>query len=254
MTTKEAKEILAVYRPGTEDEQDPVFAEALEMARADVELKSWLEESIAFDKTMKSELARVIAPADVRDAILAERKIIRPEPWWHRRMNSRQFAAAAAVFIAGISFAFWYGQRPATFAEFRREIADQSWGPSPHLQLKATNMTELRRALDARGIPSRFTVPSTLVQTGVRGCSLMQWRGLEVPVICFHSEGQHLHLMVVNRELFADAPTVGPEMDQWRAWRTASWSKDNFSYVLTGLSTPNFVKKFRKSKRWDWEG
>jgi len=42
-------------------------------------------------------------------------------------------------------------------------------------------------------------------------------------------------------------------MDQWQAWRTASWSKDGHTYVLTGLSTPMFVKKFRKDRRWDWE-
>lgn len=254
MTDKEAKEILSVYRPGTGDERDPVFAEALELARTDGELKAWFEESIAFDRTMKSEVARIAAPADVREAILAEHKIIRPHPWWHRRMNSRQFAAAAAILIAGLAFLFWYERRPANFSEFRREMADQSWGPSPHVQLKATNMTELRRVLDTRGVPSRFTVPSALVQTGVQGCSLMRWRGVEVPVICFQSGGQHLHLMVVNRALFPDAPTDGPEMDQWQVWRTASWSKDDFSYVLTGLSTPNFVKKFRKSKRWDWQG
>ena len=253
MTREEAKEILSVFRPGTDDERDPVFAEALALAQNDAKLKAWFDESKNFDKLMKAELARITAPAEVRDAILAEHKIIRPAPWWHRRMSSRQFAAAAAVLIAGLAFVFWYGQRPATFAEFRREIADQSWGPSPHVELKATNMTELRRALEARGVPARFTVPSALVQTGVRGCSLMRWRGLDVPVICFHSEGQHLHLMVVNRTLFPDAPTSGPEMDQWQVWRTASWSKDDFSYVLTGLSTPNFVKKFRKSKRWDWE-
>jgi hypothetical protein len=254
MTREEAKSILSAYRPGTEDERDPIFAQALALARVDAELKTWLDESIAFDKTMGTELARIIAPAYVRDAILAEHKIIRPVAWWHRRMSARQFAAAAAVIIAGLAFTFWHGQKPARFAEFRREIADESWGPSPHLQLTATNMTELRRKLDNAGIPSRFTVPSTLVQSQVRGCSLVRWRGHEVPVICFNSGSQHLHLIVVDRNLFPDAPSSLPQMDDWEAWRTASWSKDNFSYVLTGLNTPKFVKKFRKSKRWDWEG
>jgi hypothetical protein len=253
MTREEAKEILSVFRPGTDDEHDPVFAEALALARNDAELGTWFDGSKNFDKLMKAELARIKPPVDVRDAILAEHKIIRPEPWWQRRMSSRQFAAAAAVLMAGLAFAFWHARRPVAFAEFRREIADQSWGPSPHVQFKATNMAELRKTLEAQGVPHRFTVPSTLAQS-VRGCSLMQWRGIQVPVICFHSEGQHLHLMVVNRGLFPDAPTSGPQMDQWQVWRTASWSKDNFSYVLTGLSTPNFVKKFRKGKRWDWEG
>jgi hypothetical protein len=254
MTREEAKEILSVFRPGTDDERDPIFAEALALARTDAVLKGWFDESIAFDKAIKSDFARIAAPSAVRDAILAEHKIVRPVPWWHRRMSSPQFAAAAAVVIAGLAFAFWYGQRPATFSDFRREIADQSWGPSPHVELKATNMVELRRMLNERGLPAKFPIPPTLAKSEVRGCSVLHWRGYEVPVLCFNSEGQHLHLIVVNQSLFLDPPSAVPQTDQWEAWRTASWSKDEFSYMLTGLSTPNFVKKFRKSKRWDWEG
>ncbi len=33
MTSQEAKKILALYRPGTADEHDPAFAEALALAR-----------------------------------------------------------------------------------------------------------------------------------------------------------------------------------------------------------------------------
>jgi hypothetical protein len=115
-------------------------------------------------------------------------------------------------------------------------------------------MVELRRMLEENGLPGKFRVPTTLAQSGVRGCSVVHWRGHEIPMICFHSDGQHLHLIVVNRALFPDAPSNVPETDQWQSWRTASWSKDDFSYVLTGLNTQSFVKKFRKSKRWDWEG
>src|SRR6185503_11538057 len=156
------------------------------LARKDAELQTWFDDSQAFDKRMKAELARITAPLDVRDAILAEHKIIRTVPWWHLRMSSRQFAAAAAVIMVGLAFAFWQGQRPVSFAEFRREIADQSWGPSPHLQLRATNMVELRRMLDSKGLPSKFSVPSTLARSEVRGCSVMRWHGHEVPVICFN--------------------------------------------------------------------
>jgi hypothetical protein len=254
MTREEAKEILAVFRPGTDDESDPVFAGALELMRTDAALKAWFDESVAFDKMMKAELARIIAPPGVRETILAENKIIQPVPWWHRRIGRPQLAAAAAILIGAATVVLWYQQRPTSFLEFRREIADYSWGPSPHVEVKATNMAEVRRILDARNLPSKFLLPPTLSQAEVRGCSLLDWHGHEVPMICFISQGQHLHLVVVDRTLFPDAPSHMPEMDQWQAWRTASWSKDDFSYVLTGLNTPHFVKKFRKSKRWDWEG
>ena len=68
---------------------------------------------------------------------------------------------------------------------------------------------------------------------------------------------KHLHLIVVtDRTLCSPTRRHGTRrrLDQWQSWRTASWSKDRHSYVLTGLSTPAFVKKFRKDRRWDWGG
>lgn len=231
-----------------------MFAEALTLAQSDRELRDWFEESVAFDQSMRAEFGRVTAPADVRDTILAEHQIIRlPSPWWQHKLTGREMAAAAAVFMALSLIGLWLAQSPTGFGEFRREIADQSWGSSPHVEFKSTNLTEVLRFLASRHLETNFTLPPILAQAEMRGCSLMQWNGHEVPLICFYSEGQHLHLMVVDRNLFPDAPTHIPEMDQWQTWRTASWSKGDHSYVLTGLSTPTFVKKFRKARRWDWE-
>jgi hypothetical protein len=254
MNKQQAREILSVYRPGTEDEHDPMFAEALALARTDRELKTWFEESTTFDRGIRAALARVDAPIDLRDVILAEQKIVRPAPWWNYRLSSRQLAAAAAVVVLATVSVLWFNHEPPGFAEFRREIADSSWGPSPHVEMKASSLDEVRRLLAAHHVPTNFNIPPALAQSEITGCSIMHWRGNEVPLICFHSEKQHLHLVVVDRSLFPDAPTVMPVTDQWSSWRTASWTQDDHAYVLTGLKTLSFVKKFRKSGRWDWEG
>ena len=253
MNSEQAREILAAYRPGTDDARDPFFAEALELMRHDAELKVWFDETMAFDQLMRGRLARVAVPAGLREAILAERKIIRPTPWWQHRLNGRQLATAAAVLLAGALVAVWLGQPPRGFAQFRRDIADQSWGSAPHLELKTTNLVEIEKFLAAQNISTNFFIPPTLAQSEVRGCSVLQWQGRQIPVICFNAGNQHLHLAVVDRSLFPDAPTRIPQLDQWQSWRTASWSRDDHSYVLTGLNTQAFVKKFRKAKHWDWE-
>ena len=254
MTTEQAKELLAAYRHGTEDDEDPRFAEALALAHTDAELNAWLAQSLAFDASMRGELARVLAPAGLRQAILAEHKIIRPAPWWNPRLTGRQMAVAAAVVLAiGVGMV-WFSQRPASFAEFRHEIADQSWGPAPHVEVPTASLQDVREFLAAQHLATNFTVPPALAQTKMRGCTLMHWRGHEVPVLCFTSDGQHLHLIVADRALFPDAPSQAPQTDQWQAWRTASWSQDDHSYVLTGLKTAAFLKKFRKDRRWDWGG
>jgi len=254
MTREQAKEILSAYRPGTDDERDPVFTEALTLARTDSELKEWFADSLIFDAAIHRQVARVIAPEELRQNILAARKIIRPVPWWNPRLSTRQMAAAAAVLIVVGLVALWMTQRPASFEQFRHEIADQSWGPTPHLEAKAANMNDVREFLASRNVSTNFSVPPVLAGTKVRGCTLMNWHGHQVPVICFNSEGQHLHLIVVDSHLFPDAPSQTPQTDQWQSWRTASWSKDDHSYVLTGLNTTSFVKKFRKARHWDWEG
>ena len=253
MNSEQAREILAAYRPGTDDVRDPFFAEALELMHHDAELKAWFEETMAFDQLMRGYLAQVTSPAGLRDAILTERKIIRPTQWWQHRLSGRQLATAAAVLVIGALVALWLGQPSRGFAQFRRDIADQSWGSAPHLELRTTNLVEIEQFLAAQNISTNFYIPPTLARSEVRGCSVLQWQGRQIPVICFNAGNQHLHLAVADRNLFPDAPTQIPQLDQWQAWRTASWSRDDHSYVLTGLNTQAFVKKFRKAKHWDWE-
>ena len=254
MTADEAMKILAVYRPGTDDEQDPIFAEALSLASTDPDLKSWFEESMALDRALRAAVGKVSAPHGLREAILAEPKIIRPALWYQRKLSGRELAAAAVLLMTLTLAGFWLVQKPATFADFQREIADQAWGKTPHVTLKSSDLKEVRAFLAAHHLATNFVIPPTLSQSDVHGCSVMQWKGRRIPVLCFHSQRQHLHLLVMDRDQFPDAPSRIPQSDQWEAWRTVSWSKDAHTYVLTGLSTPAFVKKFRKAGRWDWEG
>jgi len=41
MSKQEAREILALYRPGTADEKDPAFDQARQLAKTDPELACW---------------------------------------------------------------------------------------------------------------------------------------------------------------------------------------------------------------------
>ncbi len=71
MTRDEAKFILSAYRPGNADRGDPVFAEALALARQDPELAAWFAREQLHDQAISSKLAEVPAPAGLREAILA---------------------------------------------------------------------------------------------------------------------------------------------------------------------------------------
>ena len=59
------------------------------------------------------------------------------------------------------------------------------------------------------------------------------------------------NLYVLDRPLFSDLPPVGaPDFEKCGAWKTASWRQGDKTYVLTGMSYPAFVSRFRKAGRW----
>jgi hypothetical protein len=223
------------------------------LAKADIELKAWFAQSVAFDRAVAAELSRVATPAGLKDEILAQRKIIGPVPWWGYRLSPPQLAAAAVIVLTLFVSGLWFTKRPARFADFTRDIVDRSWGGAPHLELETADIQKVRGFLAEQKAPTDFELPPILAKS-IAGCSVVHWRGQKIPVICFTSGAQHFHMMVTDRELFPDAPNQMPEIDRWDAWRTASWSKDAHTYVVTGLSSTAFFKKFRKSKHWDWEG
>ncbi len=72
MDREEAQYILQLCRPeNSEDRNDPLIAEALELLNQDAELSAWFEEQQALDTKISAEFNRVEPPADLYAAILA---------------------------------------------------------------------------------------------------------------------------------------------------------------------------------------
>lgn len=85
MNNEEAKLILAAYRPSGQDATDPLFAEALEQARRDPDLKTWFKAQLAFDTSVAAKLREVQPPPGWREIVLAGARVSRPESSWGRR-------------------------------------------------------------------------------------------------------------------------------------------------------------------------
>lgn len=72
MERDEAKHILELYRPGSEDDrQDPLIAEALALLETDAELTAWFEAQQAIDARIGHVYAQLEPPADLKASILA---------------------------------------------------------------------------------------------------------------------------------------------------------------------------------------
>jgi len=93
MNTREAKQILLLYR-GAVDDSDPQFHAALDYAKSDPELGKWLrEQTICYD-TIRAKLRGIEPPPGLSGKIVRNRPIPFPRDW------SRIGQLAAAILIS----------------------------------------------------------------------------------------------------------------------------------------------------------
>ena len=93
MNTREAKEILLLYR-GTIDDSDLQFRAALDYAKSDPELGQWLREQTNCYDTIRAKLRGIEPPLGLSEKIVRRRPIPFPRDW------SRIGQLAAAILIS----------------------------------------------------------------------------------------------------------------------------------------------------------
>jgi len=93
MNTREAKEILLLYR-GPIDDSDPQFHIALDYAKSDPELGQWLREQTKCYDTIRAKLRGIEPPLGLSEKIVRRRPIPFPRDW------SRIGQLAAAILIS----------------------------------------------------------------------------------------------------------------------------------------------------------
>jgi len=93
MNTRDAKEILLLYR-GPIDDSDPQFHAALNYAKGDPELGQWLREQTKCYDTIRGKLRGIELPPGLSEKIVRRRAIPFPRDW------SRIGQLAAAILIS----------------------------------------------------------------------------------------------------------------------------------------------------------
>ena len=93
MNTRDAKEILLLYR-GRIDDSDPQFHAALDCAKSDPELGQWLREQTNCYDAIRAKLRGIQPPLGLSEKIVRRRPIPFPRDW------SRVLQLAAAVLIS----------------------------------------------------------------------------------------------------------------------------------------------------------
>ena len=244
MDSRQAKEILDLYRPGVDDD-DPQFAEALAQAQRDPELGRWLEEQRALYAAIRSKMKNIPVPLDLRDRILGERKLVRPVVWWRS-----QFAmGAAAVLVICLSIYFIVAQlrspayRVTYFPAFRDQMV-YFVAARYKYDIRSDSFDVLRQQFVRNGWPSDYVVPPHIAELGVEGGCLMRWREHKVSMLCLRAPNHRgVWLCIIERAALPDGPKQSvPQIAVTDGLPTASWTENGKTYLLIAEGDEPFLR------------
>lgn len=246
MDSRQARTILACYRPGVDDPRSAPFAEALEQARRDPELARWLESETAFDAAIGARLKDAPVPPGLAARILAGRPAAAPAVWW--RQPAVALASLAAVLVAAIVVvALERRASPSDFASYREQMGALVAGDYK-MDVETRELPVIQDFFARRQWPADYSVPSNLQGYPLEGAMAVDWHGHRISVICFGAEGddsKDLWLFVADRDIVSDAPlSTAPAFAPAGNLTTASWSAAGKVYLLAGRGDEQSLRGF----------
>ena len=248
MNAQEVKEILVLYRPGTADDQDPAFADALESCQRDPELKQWFDAHCDVYRTLRQRFKELPVPEALKEQIMAERNV-RPTVLW-RRPVLLAAVAAVALLVGGLSW--WLRSREDTgfpaYVDRMVSLALRGYA----MPIATNDPVQIRQFLVANLAPSDYTVPTSLQKAALVGCSIESWQAARVSMICFdsgkpHPPGQQndLWLFVIDsRDVRGKPSDTTPSFAQVNRAMTAAWSQGGKTYLLVADGDATLLRKF----------
>ena len=168
----------------------------------------------------------------LREAILAQSRIIRPVLWWRK---PAWMAAAAAIALLGALVMIWLQPAPKDrFSDYRSRMVRMAMRQY-RMDIATNDLKAVRQFLEKRGAPSRFVLDNGLEKLSITGGVFSRWRGNPVSMVCFdRGDKQMLFLFVLDRSAVKDAPPRAPQSAKVNKLLTTSWSEGDETYLLAG--------------------
>ena len=262
MNNEEARKILALYRPGTADQTDPSFKEALERAKPrcgaggrqdkpEPELGRWFQEHCSSYLSIQAKFLKIPTPPGLKDRILAEvrtpvRKVVLFRPM--------DLLRAAAVLALCLSLAAWFWRshgREDDFNTYRSRMARTAMQPYG-MDLQSHDLQSINAFLAGRKAPTDYVLPEGMLKAQPVGCAALQWQGQPVSMICFHSgqplpagEKTDLWLFIVDQSSVRNGPAARPAIvARVKKLMTAAWTQGGKTYVLAAAGDEEFLRKY----------
>jgi hypothetical protein len=242
MDSHQAKQVLALYRPGSVDASDPEVAEALDEARRNPELGRWFAQHCAFQASVRAGFRTIGVPEGLKERLLAGPGPRVIQVWWRKPA----MLGAAAAMVALIALAgFWFRpQEDMGFSAYRDRMVRTALR-GYRMDLLTNDLTQIREFLAKSRTHADYVLAPGLEKLPGEGCAVLGWQGQPVAMICFDlGNKQELYLFVINRSALPNAPpTKTPEFVKVNKLITASWSAGDKVYILAGQGDQNSIAK-----------
>lgn len=242
MNNAQARMLLAAYRPGGEDANDPVFREAMRQSELDPLLTLWFAEERKLDEAAQRKLAAVEVPPTLLPELLAIPLAAGSAGFWRRTRSAWAAAAGVALLVGGLWAARATTHPRLALSAFPHVAAALLNRP---FQLEHTSLP-LESAERWAGVALRKALTQPLLQAAERGigCRTFRWRGRDIRLFCFSlPDGEVVHFFVMDAQAFPDAPpSPNPQFAQHRRWSTATWSDEAQAYVLASSGAIEHLK------------
>ncbi|MBC8094521.1 MAG: hypothetical protein H7Y43_01795 [Akkermansiaceae bacterium] len=251
MTTREAKEILLLYRPGTADSEDSSFTQALQLCEQDEELKAWFEAHCSVYQSLRGSLKQMPVPEGLKEQILAER-IVKVPTFWNAPKQRVVMAGLTVAAVAILLLFQWLPPAQETgYPGFRDRMISKALR-SYRMDLETENPERVRAYLAEQKAISNYELPQGLQRAKMTGCAATTWQGKPVSMICFHSgkplrpgQTSDLWLFIAESTSVPDAhPGATPRTEQVHTVTAASWSDKGKTYVLAIEGDAETLKKY----------
>jgi hypothetical protein len=238
MNHQQAKEILALYRPGSADANDPAFADALSACERDAELNAWFQAHCDSYHALRKRFKQISVPEGLKEQILAERKV-HTEIFRTRRVVFAMAAAVAVAMLAGLLYFWFQPPHETALSSFQNRMASAALR-GYDMNLETSDLEQIRTYLAQQNAPADYTLPQNLKNAEVTGCAIQTWQGSKVSMICFRTgkplapgEKGDLWLFVANRAAVKGAPeSAAPLFSKVNRLITATWTQGDRIYFL----------------------
>ena len=253
MNNREAMEILALFRPGTADEQDGAFDEARQLSKSDPELAGWFNQHCESTRTLRQKFQSIPIPPGLKEQILSERKIHRPI--FQRYWGAALAAAAIVALLLGIEWGIWPIRiSPTGYTAYQKRMTEMALR-NYYMDWLDKDPEKIRNHLKETNAPADYVLPPGLSKTAVVGGAAAKWQGNNVALICFKTgrpmapgEQSDLWLFVIDRKVLPEAPPESaPSSAQFKRVNkatTANWSDADHTYLLAAVGDEAFLQKY----------